>query len=406
MKNKICIVSAGGLPIPDVKGGAVERLITMIVEDNEKYQRFQIDVITCYDEVAILKQKSFKYARFVNIKIKDNAKICSFLHKIQWHMLNWFHLDFSWIYYISSSINRYLVKNAKQYDMIVGECAGVDFCSTASIFYGRDKFCVHLHGNVVANSEYENTYGNVISVSDFIMHQYRTNSKLPYYRTATVFNGIATEHFEKKMSSEENFLLRKQLGLSDKDFVLIFCGRIVPDKGVKELMEAVVAINNPNIKLMIMGASNFGLGDFGEYPKQVKQLVEKYSDNIIFTGFVNNAELYKYHQIANVGVVPSMHNDPCPLSLFEFITSGLPTIATNAGGIPEIGTKETTLFVNMESMVTDLIKAINKLYNEPSLIQKMKDAAVKRREYFNRVRFYNDFCDTIEGMINLNKKNK
>ena len=404
MKYNICIVTAGVLPIPDVKGGAVERLITMIVEDNEKYNRFHIDVITCSNEMAIQKQKGFKFTRFINLNVKYDTKLTSFLHKIQWHMLNWFHVDFSWIYYFSSPINRYLAKNARKYDLIVGECAGVDFCSTASLLYGRDKFCAHLHGNVVANREYENTYGNVISVSDFIMNQYRSNSNLPYERTATVFNGIATEHFEKKISSEEKSSLREKLGLSDKDFVLIFCGRIVPDKGVKELMEAVVAINNPHVKLLVMGSSNFGLGDFGDYPKQVKQIVEKHSNKIIFTGFVNNKELYKYHQIANVGVVPSMHNDPCPLSLFEFITSELPTIATNAGGIPEIGTKETTLFVNMESMVADLIKAINKLYSEPSLIQKMKVAAIKRREYFNRIRFYNDFCDTIDRIININKK--
>ena len=51
-KRTICIVSAGVLPVPDTKGGAVERLIQMIVETNEIAQQFNIIVITCPDKEA------------------------------------------------------------------------------------------------------------------------------------------------------------------------------------------------------------------------------------------------------------------------------------------------------------------------------------------------------------------
>ena len=62
MKN-ICIVSAGIYPIPDVKGGAVERLMTMIAEDNEVNQRFNITILTCKNKEAIVEQQKFKNTR-------------------------------------------------------------------------------------------------------------------------------------------------------------------------------------------------------------------------------------------------------------------------------------------------------------------------------------------------------
>ena len=86
------------------------------------------------------------------------------------------------------------------------------------------------------------------------------------------------------------------------------------------------------------------------------------------------------------------------------ITSGLPTIATRVGGIPEIGTEKTTIFVNLETIVEDLQNAILKLYNNHDLCLYMSNESIKRSEYFSRKRFYTDFCDTIDWLIDLNNK--
>ena len=46
MKNKICIITSGALPVPDVKGGAIERLMTMLAEENEKYGLLDITILS------------------------------------------------------------------------------------------------------------------------------------------------------------------------------------------------------------------------------------------------------------------------------------------------------------------------------------------------------------------------
>lgn len=402
--RNICIVTNCTLPVPDTKGGAVERLVTMIAEDNERWHRFNITIITNFEEESNKLQKKFYNSTFVHLKSFYSNRITSFIHRLHWQFVNRLHWHPSWIFFFSSPVNYFLVKHRDEFDMIIGECAGYDYCAGASLIIGRDKFCVHLHGNKQADWAYEQVYGNVVSVSNYILDKYRESSNLPLGRTATVFNGIATENFCKRITEDEKHEIRTKLGLKDEDFVVIFCGRIRKDKGVKELMEAIVSINKPDIKLIVMGSSDFGNGDYGEYPQQVKEIVERNKDKIIFTGFIPNYKLYKYHQISNVGVVPSTHQDPCPLSLFELITSGLPTIATRVGGIPEIGTNKTTIFIDIETIVEDLQNAILKLYNNRELCLQMSVESIKRSEYFSRKRFYTDFCDTIDRFIELNKK--
>lgn len=402
--NKVCIVSPGVLPIPDVLGGAVERLITMIVQTNELEHMFDITVITCPNAIARELQKKYKHSEFVNIKYYNNEFVKKWGNKIKWHLNAWFNRDSIFLDFLSSPVNRYLRKNSCKFDFVVSECSNPTFCSSISKVIGKNKMAVHLHGNLKASNRLESVFGNVFSVSDFIREQYSVGSSLPKDRMLTIFNGIATDKFSKKLSDADKSKLRRQLGLNDDDFVLVFCGRIVPDKGVLELIHALLSINEDKVKLVILGSSNFGLGDFGDYPIKVKKLSEENKDRIIFTGFIDNGEVYKYHQIADVGVMPSMHNDPCPLSMFELITSGLPTIATKAGGMPEIGNDDTTIFVSMQNIEKELKEAILKLYRDSSLRNKMHLAALEKSKNFTQRRFYYDFCNTVENLIEINEQ--
>ncbi len=406
--KKVCIITIGEYPIPDVKGGAVERLITMIVEDNEQNPRFEFTVLTCKNADAIEQQKRFKYTTFVNIPAYAGERVVFWsrrIHNIFNHRLHIIN-DVLWVKWLMSPFNRYVFKNRNRFDLFVTEGATTDFCCTASRFVDRNKMTMHLHVNTIANRLFERTFGNVVAVSDFIMNQYREKSNLPTRRTAIIFNGIATENFMREVSEQERTALRAKLGLAKDDFVVIFCGRIAKTKGVKEAITAITSIADRNIKLLIMGASNFGKGNFGNYAREIDELVRKHSNRVMFTGYVNNDELYKYHKIADVGIIPSTYNDPCPLSMFELITSGLPTIATRAGGMTEIGTSETTMYISIENMVEDIKNSVLALYGNKALRQQMSAAALRRAEYFNRNRFFNDFCNVIDGFIAQNEADK
>lgn len=398
---RVLLVSPGVLPVPDTKGGAVERLIMMIVEDNERYKRLQMEVSTCKDEIAEQKQNEYSCTKFINLPISHIPKWASVLNR---YLLYRFHFHSCLLfnaYY--KELYKYIKLQCHKFDLIVGEGNCSLEMSRISNYVGKNKMCSHLHGNVEADKVYDGIYGNIVAVSQYILDKYKKNTNISYSRLITIFNGIDLQRFENRISKEERLILRRSLGLFEDDFVIIFCGRIVPQKGVRELIEAVVSLNNPNIKLMILGSSNFGLGDIGSYPHQVKDLINQHQNQILFTGFVPNDQIYKYHQISDIGIVPSTYDDPCPLSLCELISSGLPTIATKAGGMPEIGTPETTLYVTIEGITTQLSEAISKLYFDAELRTSMSESALKRREYFNRKRFYDDFCDAMIKIVHQNQ---
>ena len=56
---KIAIITPGFSPVPAVKGGAIENLIQMILNENEKKNKLEIDLLGVYDEKAF--QESIKY---------------------------------------------------------------------------------------------------------------------------------------------------------------------------------------------------------------------------------------------------------------------------------------------------------------------------------------------------------
>ena len=85
--------------------------------------------------------------------------------------------------------------------------------------------------------------------------------------------------------------------------------------------------------------------------------------------------------------------------MFEMITSGLPTIATAAGGMTEIGNADCTIFVHLDNIVDDITNAIKILYENSTKLKAMREAARLRSLSFKKERFYNDFCETIKVLM-------
>lgn len=401
MNNKICIITAGALPVPDVKGGAIERLMTILAEENEKYGLLDLTILGIYDAQAVAIQQKFTKTRFVNLapKICKSNFIRNLEGKIRWHIRERFGYDVHFKNTYPNLVDRFLKKEGYKFDLFISEGYDYEALITASRLFGKDKVCWHLHMNPPFNPRIDKIYGKCVAVSEYIINKYRQQSTNSIDNTAVIFNGIDTTTFQQEVSKKEKHEIRKSLGLKDDDFVLVFCGRLVKVKGVKELIEAVLKTQSKNVKLLIIGSSNFGNGDQGSYPEEVKKLVQQHHDQIKFTGYVDNKDIYKYHKIADVGVIPSTYADPCPLSMFEMIASGLPTIATAAGGMTEIGNPDCTIFVHLDNIVSELLKTIELLFNNPEKIFSMQLAAKQRALSFTKERFYNDFCGTILKLI-------
>ncbi|MGB0879303.1 MAG: glycosyltransferase family 4 protein [Polaribacter sp.] len=143
-------------------------------------------------------------------------------------------------------------------------------------------------------------------------------------------NGIDTSYFNPNIfSEEEKRTLKNNLKIQKDDFVFIFVGRIVGDKGINELVEAFEKLQNENTKLLLVGSLEMELD-----PLKEKTLTSiKTHKNIISVSF--QKDVRPYFSISDVLVFPS-YREGFPNVVMQAGAMNLPSIVTNINGCNEI----------------------------------------------------------------------
>ena len=109
-------------------------------------------------------------------------------------------------------------------------------------------------------------------------------------------------------------LIKEKFGLG-KDEYILFLGRLVPEKGIQYLIEAFKQLKTDK-KLVIAGGSS----DTDSYTQELREMA-KNDKRILFTGFVQGAELDELYSNAYVYTLPS-DLEGMPLSLLEAMSYG------------------------------------------------------------------------------------
>lgn len=175
-------------------------------------------------------------------------------------------------------------------------------------------------------------YPNSFKLRDIIIqNKYCVPEKLKVIANGSS-NGIDTAYFDASHFSEEfKDNLKKELGIQPTDFVFIFVGRIVSDKGINELIGAFSEVLEfkPDIKLVLVGPYEQELDPLKE------ETLNKINTNksIISVGYQN--EVRPYFAIANSLVFPS-YREGFPNVVMQAGAMGLPSIVSDINGCNEI----------------------------------------------------------------------
>ena len=179
-----------------------------------------------------------------------------------------------------------------------------------------------------ATRVYPNSYG----LEQFILEEKFTSSKKLKVIGKGSSNGIDTEHFDPDLVSDETKnALRKKWGIKENDFVFVFVGRVVKDKGINELVQAFSKLKPEtlNLKLLLVGPLESELD-----PLKPETLREIETDpDIISTGF--QKDVRPYFAIANVLVFPS-YREGFPNVVMQAASMQLNCIVSNINGCNEI----------------------------------------------------------------------
>ena len=143
-------------------------------------------------------------------------------------------------------------------------------------------------------------------------------------------NGIDLDFFSpKQISEDQKYQLRNELNFDPQDFVFVFVGRLVGDKGINELVDAFKSFDNSNVKLLLVGPLELKQDPIKE--ATIKEITN--NKNIISVG--SKSDVRPYLAISDVLVFPS-YREGFPNVVLQAGAMELPCIVTNISGCNEI----------------------------------------------------------------------
>lgn len=395
-RKKIAIVTTGLLPVPAIKGGAVENLIELMLEENEKEHKIDFEIFSCFNEEAFLIAKQ-KYPHSKFHFIKTNS--------VTYKMLDWFIIkvnhfhEFGRLFGLICSLkikkhsfDAVLVENFPFHIRILKR-----FLDIPIFFHAHNSYISDSHKR--ADIWLKNLDG-VISVSEFIKKEIenfkqKTNSDCPI---VVAHNGIKLNNFSKKIEKSNIINIKQSLEIPLDHKVIIFAGRFIPAKGVKQLIEAFKKLpERERCTLLVIGGKSFSSQQQTPYIQEVKELAKDI--NVVFTGYIDYSKIYKYYSLGEILVIPSLWEEPACLVSLEAMSSGIPVVASDSGGNFEHLGDAGFEVKRGDNFVEDLSSSMHNLLNNESLRQEMSKKGKMRVLKFSSKNYYDSMIMAINTLF-------
>lgn len=390
---KIAILTSGILPVPAVQGGAVENLTDYYLEYNNTHRLHDITVYSVWHpDVSTHPALLSTVNHYHYIKTNTWWARLKKRYYLKKHGTEYYHYSIE--YFLHEAIKHLRQQN---YDMVIMENRP-GYAMKVKAVTGA-KMVYHLHNEkLTADSgscgDIYHAATRIITVSDYIKRSVQAISANDV-KTVTVYNGIDLDAFAATAAAD-----RTQMGLSADDFVLLFSGRITQQKGILQLIEAMLLLNDePRIKLLVVGSSFYGNAlQETTFQQELRTKASPLANRIIFTGFVAYEAMPRYLKMADVAVVPSVWDDPFPTTVLEAQAMGLPIIATRRGGIPEEVSDGNALLLDTDDSLADsLAAAIRDLYLHPEKRKAMAEVSLQRSRLFSKETYAANFFKALEN---------
>ncbi|PFX98197.1 hypothetical protein COL41_04180 [Bacillus mycoides] len=150
---------------------------------------------------------------------------------------------------------------------------------------------------------------------------------------------------------------------------VLFLGKISTKKGVYDILESISSVSKkyPNIEFVFAGNG---------HPEEIKQFTNKIkhmgvSENVNYLGWINFNIKKKYLHESDILVLPS-YQEAFGIVLIEAMAVGLPIIASNIGGIPDVVKDRENALLIEPGDVSSLKESILEIFDDDILSNKLK----------------------------------
>jgi spore coat protein SA len=194
----------------------------------------------------------------------------------------------------------------------------------------------------------------LIFVSKFLLEQARRKF-LSLGEASVLYNGADESVFYPASNRREDPEIP----------IALFAGRLVKDKGIHVLIDAMKLLAQQKVKLRlhIVGSSNFGDGRETDY---IRDLKADAPESVTFLPYRSGVALGELFRGADIFCSPSIWDEPFGLVNVEAFASGLPVVSTRGGGASEIFAGGGGILVERGSVV-ELASALRQLAEDSKL---------------------------------------
>ncbi len=313
---KIAMICTEKLPIPPVRGGAIQQYIDAVLP----YIQEKHDVtVFCVEDPVLPRKEDDRHVHIVRVSGQTKQ---NYIH----HVIDRMQDDYDLIH----------VFNRPKW---VNEIVEV---------FPNAEVSLSIHNEMFLPSKISRADGEkciqkvkfISTVSRFVADGIKKLYPEASSKIYTVYSGVDIHRYQPVWSDEADAIknqLKAKYGLVNKKVVL-YVGRLSPKKGAHILLKAIgkVLFTHPNTALVIVGSKWYGENQEDSYVRQVKQMSKELGTDIILTGFLPPKDVVSHYYLGDVFVCASQWREPLARVHYEAMAAGLPIITTDKGGNAEV----------------------------------------------------------------------
>lgn len=286
-------------------------------------------------------------------------------------------------------------------DILVGHLSKPIMGCLLASFFCKARVVVHEHGPVFAKGLQYSLYRFVLRLlwhraavfvavsrdtADFLARRIGiAPDRIKVIPNAVDFNVFGPQ----RVSGQQN---RKKLGISDRDIVLGFVGRLNHMKGVDLLIKAAALLLQRSQRYFLLLAGQ------GSERKSLEELAHQLGieTRVRFLGFCYN--IPDVMAAFDIGLVPSRH-EPFGIVCLELMRMKIPVISSGVGGMAEYITNEQTGLLLKENTPDEICRCVERLVNDEQLRQRLIEGAYRITEQFGLNKYVEAFQRIYEELL-------
>ena len=214
----------------------------------------------------------------------------------------------------------------------------------------------------------------IITISESAKMDIVENLGINEDKIKIVTPGIDIESYSKEYSIEELNTIKDRYQLPDN--YILYLGTVEPRKNIERIIKAFLYYkknHNGDLKLVIAGGMGWNY-------KNIIDLIESNSEDIILTGYVREEDKIPIYKLSKVFVFPSLY-EGFGMPVLEAMASGIPVITSNVSSLPEVA-GDAAIKVDPLNEI-EIFNAYEKILLDSNLREKMIQAGYQQSKKYS-----------------------